>query len=105
MHRYYTEPCLYLDNICVDFRLQRQSIGRILIERGVLQAQNQKLPTRTEASAQGAEFYRRLGFHRLGDWVVQRPGSPEKVELLVMQLCSKINLICQIQKLIDAALM
>ncbi|KAH0537442.1 hypothetical protein FGG08_005750 [Glutinoglossum americanum] len=66
-------PYLHLDNLCVDFRLHRRGIGRLLVEQGIALAQAAWLPIQTEASPAGAAFYHKLGFQQLDEWIVPDP--------------------------------
>ena len=78
--------CLYLDNLCVDFRCQRRSVGRALIEWGVHNASKKKIPIMTEASEEGSEFYKRLGFEQVDQWVIPTSGGATITTLAVLQL-------------------
>jgi GNAT superfamily N-acetyltransferase len=83
--RFYSDPCYYLDNLCVDFRYQRMGIGTALAEWGIESARTERLPVGTEAGPMGVGLYRKLGFEEVGVWRVQIPGG-EDIEMPVMRL-------------------
>ena len=78
--------CLYLDNLCVDFRCQRSSVGRAMIEWGVKNASKKKVSIMTEASEEGSEFYKRLGFEQVDRWIIPTSGGATNTTLAVLQL-------------------
>jgi predicted N-acetyltransferase YhbS len=85
VHRFYGKSCLYLDNLCVDFRLQKSGIGAALVDWGIVKSNEAELDIKTEAAPDGVPFYLKMGFERIGDWVVHMPDPDDNMVLAVMQ--------------------
>jgi predicted N-acetyltransferase YhbS len=73
-----------LDNLCVDFRLQKLGVGSRMMKWGLSNAEERRLSIMTEASPEGAAFYERHGLKKLGDWVVIMPVPSDTIKLVVM---------------------
>jgi GNAT superfamily N-acetyltransferase len=83
---FYQNSCYYLDNVCVDFRYQRQGLGRLMIEWGLEEAKKRGLDIMTEAGEMGLGLYMKLGFQQIGTWVLPGvSGDSEALELRVLR--------------------
>ena len=49
-------------------------------------ARERDIPIKTEASEEGAAFYKRVGFKHLDDWIIPTSGGANHVKLAVLQM-------------------
>jgi predicted N-acetyltransferase YhbS len=89
--RFYKEPCYYLDNLAVDFRLQRRGVGAALVRRGLQAADALRLPAQTEAGPAGEGLYLTLGFKTIATWDIKLPQATP-ITLPVMKREYKANI-------------
>lgn len=76
---------MYLDNLCVDFRLQKSGIGASLLAWGIEKSREAGLEMKTEAATTGAPFYEKFGFEKIGDWDIHMPDPADNIVLVVMK--------------------
>jgi predicted N-acetyltransferase YhbS len=76
---------LYLDNLCIDFRLHGSGIGRKLLHFGQEYARKENLPIRTETTENNVGFYRKVDFYSIGEWEVQAPAGTSPMALTVLE--------------------
>jgi hypothetical protein len=60
-------------------------VGAALVEWGIQKSQVIELPIMTEASLDGAKFYKGLGFQRIGDWNVHTTDPANNISLSIMR--------------------
>lgn len=85
MFRYHSGSFLYLDNLCVDFRLPRAGIGTALLKCGIQDASAFGYPIITETTKDIVSFYEKSGYRILGDWVVHAPLPSQSLTLAVLR--------------------
>jgi len=91
-HRFYTltNPTLYLDGLCVDFRYQRRGIGKELLATGLNLARVKGLDIWTEASPSGLGLYLKMGFKQVSEFVVEDPEGGEGVKMPVLKFAAGV---------------
>jgi hypothetical protein len=60
-------------------------IGAALLDWGIQKSSEVELEIKTEAALDGVPFYTKMGFKKIGDWVVHMPDPDDDVVLAVMQ--------------------
>ncbi|KIW07781.1 uncharacterized protein PV09_01707 [Verruconis gallopava] len=83
--RYHNGTFLYLDNICVDFRVAGNGVGKRLLEWGIQKADSLEIPIKTETTDNNVKFYENSGFKSIGQWTVKGFHQATGMKLHVMQ--------------------
>jgi GNAT superfamily N-acetyltransferase len=90
-YRYHDGVFLYLDNICVDFRVARSGVGTRLLEWGIQEAAALQVPIKTETTGNNVQFYENSGFRNIGQWTVNGFQQATGMSLHVMQRDLHLN--------------